>query len=275
MVSTPLSGRLTNRVGPRWLITGAAAILLVTFALLPVASTTVVGAGIGMAAYGFGAWAVNVPQQHRLIALRPSSPALVVALNASALYLGVSLSGLVGAGACRSQASPRCPGWPPRSSPSDSGLRTPASPAPVPPRAGSADGAGSTNVSRPPDPTRQVARQQPDDLPRRRPAGPVGADGARRRAVPHQVPARLRDDRVPFIAIPPPGSRSRRGARWPRSGRKPVAHTITSAGTNRPSGDLRARRPGRTRVPATPRRRAGSARTSAAASRDALAQGLP
>jgi DHA1 family inner membrane transport protein len=99
MVSTPLSGHLTDRVGSRWLITGAAAILLVTFALLPVASTTVVGAGIGMAAYGFGAWAVNVPQQHRLITLRPSSPALVVALNASALYLGVSLSGLVGAGA--------------------------------------------------------------------------------------------------------------------------------------------------------------------------------
>jgi MFS transporter, DHA1 family, inner membrane transport protein len=40
---------------------------------------------------------VVVPQQYRLIAISPTSAPLVIALNASAVYTGVALSGPIGA----------------------------------------------------------------------------------------------------------------------------------------------------------------------------------
>lgn len=52
---------------------------------------------IATAVWGLAAWAVLVPQQHRLIRISPGDSALTVGLNAAALYLAVALSGLTGA----------------------------------------------------------------------------------------------------------------------------------------------------------------------------------
>jgi len=40
-----------------------------------------------------------VPQQHRLISITPSAAPLLLGLNSAALYVGVSMSGLVGGAA--------------------------------------------------------------------------------------------------------------------------------------------------------------------------------
>ncbi len=105
MVGTYLSGRFSDRYGARWVLVGAALLLALDYALLPVTSATLVGAVVAVLAFGLGAWSITVPQQHQLIAMRPRDAAVVVSLNASATYLAVSLAGLVGAGALQVLAS--------------------------------------------------------------------------------------------------------------------------------------------------------------------------
>lgn len=52
---------------------------------------------VPLACCGFAAWMLSVPQQRRLLARRPDAATTVLALNQSALYLGLSLSGVAGA----------------------------------------------------------------------------------------------------------------------------------------------------------------------------------
>jgi predicted MFS family arabinose efflux permease len=73
------------------------AVLAINSALLPLSSAHFATGLVAIAVSGVSGWAIMVPQQHRLIALSPGSAPLVIALNASALYLGVALSGPIGA----------------------------------------------------------------------------------------------------------------------------------------------------------------------------------
>lgn len=50
-----------------------------------------------MACCGFAAWMLSVPQQRRLLAARPDAAAAALGLNQSALYIGLSRSGITGA----------------------------------------------------------------------------------------------------------------------------------------------------------------------------------
>jgi predicted MFS family arabinose efflux permease len=65
-------------------------------ALLPIATVTPIAAGITLFVWGLATWSFNPPVQHRLIELSPGHAGLVLSLNASAIYLGVGLSGIVG-----------------------------------------------------------------------------------------------------------------------------------------------------------------------------------
>lgn len=98
-VGNLVAGKLTDRLGARRVIAVAAMIVAVNYAVLPVASATFVGAVLAMAIYGLTVWSITTPQQHRLIALAPSAASLVISLNASGIYLAVSLSGIIGAAA--------------------------------------------------------------------------------------------------------------------------------------------------------------------------------
>ncbi|WP_020662669.1 MFS transporter [Amycolatopsis benzoatilytica] len=98
-----------GRAADRWGARKPLLIVLVAFTavmvLLPFTATTVAGAGITLFVWGLANWAFSPPLQHRLIELSPGHAGLALSLNASAIYLGVGLSGVVG-GAVLTSAGP-------------------------------------------------------------------------------------------------------------------------------------------------------------------------
>lgn len=95
------SGRLTDAFGSARVVNVAIGVLLVDFALMPLSSRTLPTAVIAIAGWGICGWGMLVPQQHRLIQISPQAAPLTIALNASAIYLAVSASGLIGAAGIR------------------------------------------------------------------------------------------------------------------------------------------------------------------------------
>ena len=95
-VGNSLGGRLTDRFGsqrPLYVIFIVFTVVLVT---LPLTATTTVTAGIVLFVWGLFTWSVNPPIQNWLIELAPTNSGLLLSLNASAIYLGVGLSGVFG-----------------------------------------------------------------------------------------------------------------------------------------------------------------------------------
>ncbi|MFF5991523.1 MFS transporter [Prauserella flavalba] len=91
-----VGGRAADRWGTRRPLYVVVVAITVTLALLPVAATTVAGAATVQFLWGVATWSFNPPVQHRLITLSPAGAGLLLSLNASAIYLGVGLSGVVG-----------------------------------------------------------------------------------------------------------------------------------------------------------------------------------
>ncbi|MEV7091565.1 MFS transporter [Amycolatopsis sp. NPDC051045] len=89
-------GRVTDRWGSRTPLLVVTAATTVVMALLPLTTATPIAAGISLFVWGLATWSFNPPVQHRLIELSPGHAGLVLSLNASAIYLGVGLSGVVG-----------------------------------------------------------------------------------------------------------------------------------------------------------------------------------
>jgi len=94
-----VAGRLTDRLGSRRIINAAIALLVVDFALLPWTSASLATAVPALVVWGLCGWGLLVPQQHRLISITPASAPLLLGLNSAAVYVGVSMSGLVGGAA--------------------------------------------------------------------------------------------------------------------------------------------------------------------------------
>ncbi|TWE20397.1 MFS transporter [Kitasatospora atroaurantiaca] len=87
------SGWLTDRWGAHRTLLLAVGLLAVTLAALTVA-TSIVPVMIVMALNGAAGWAVATPNNHRLTALVPELPSVVISFNSSGIYLGQA----VGAG---------------------------------------------------------------------------------------------------------------------------------------------------------------------------------
>jgi MFS transporter, DHA1 family, inner membrane transport protein len=90
-------GRGSDRWAARYLAgsaLGLMAIALITFPLLLFSQGLV---AVPLACCGFAAWMLSIPQQRRLLTRRPYAASTVLGLNQSALYLGLSLSGITGA----------------------------------------------------------------------------------------------------------------------------------------------------------------------------------
>ncbi|MBP2322684.1 putative MFS family arabinose efflux permease [Kibdelosporangium banguiense] len=96
VLGNSVGGLVTDRFGSRapliWALAGCA----VTMALLPVVASVVVGAIVILVLWGMANWSINPPMQSRLVDLAPDTAGLVLAMNASAIYLGVGLSGVTG-----------------------------------------------------------------------------------------------------------------------------------------------------------------------------------
>jgi predicted MFS family arabinose efflux permease len=93
------AGRLTDRFGNRRIINGTIAIVALDFLLLPFTSASLATAVPALVVWGLCGWGLLVPQQHRLINITPAAGPLVLGLNSAALYIGVSMSGLIGGAA--------------------------------------------------------------------------------------------------------------------------------------------------------------------------------
>ena len=86
LLGNSLGGRLADRFGSRRPL----------LATLPLTAGTLPGAAAALFALGAVGWTGNAPIQSWLIELAPQGGGLVLSLNASAIYLGAGLSGLVG-----------------------------------------------------------------------------------------------------------------------------------------------------------------------------------
>ncbi|MGD9531047.1 MFS transporter [Pseudonocardia sp.] len=96
LAGNALGGRLADRYGSKRPMVASMASFTVLLGLLPFAISTAIGAAVALFLLGAAGWTTNAPVQSRLIALAPDGASLLLALNASAVYLGVGLAGLIG-----------------------------------------------------------------------------------------------------------------------------------------------------------------------------------
>jgi predicted MFS family arabinose efflux permease len=96
VLGNTIGGRVTDRFGTRSPLIVAMSGGIVTMSLLPVVASSVLGAAVILLVWGAATWSFNPPMQSRLVEMSPTTAGLVLAMNASAIYLGVGLSGVAG-----------------------------------------------------------------------------------------------------------------------------------------------------------------------------------
>ncbi len=105
-LGTALSGRAVDRFGALRVLVVALGVIVITEALVPVA-TTAATASLLLFVWGAAGWAFAIPQQYRLLALAPAQPSVAVSLHSSASYLGQAIgAALAGAALGRLGPSP-------------------------------------------------------------------------------------------------------------------------------------------------------------------------
>jgi DHA1 family purine base/nucleoside efflux pump-like MFS transporter len=95
IVGNACGGRATDRFGSIPTIFATMAGFIVMIATLPVTATTAVGAAVALFVWSVFTWSFNPPVQSLLLELAPSG-GLVLSLNASAIYLGMGIAGMLG-----------------------------------------------------------------------------------------------------------------------------------------------------------------------------------
>lgn len=96
IAGTMLGGRATDRWGAVPVLAVSVAGLAVVLGTLPYSRDSLAGAVLAMAAWGLAAMATQPPQQHRLFTIDPGSGPLLLSLNSSATFAGISLGGFLG-----------------------------------------------------------------------------------------------------------------------------------------------------------------------------------
>lgn len=92
-----LVGRIIDKIGSRKAIVTMLIILAVVLALLPWAGAHLWSAVITLAVWGAVGWGLLAPQQYRLVQVAPQTAPVVLGLNTSCTYLGVTAAGVIGA----------------------------------------------------------------------------------------------------------------------------------------------------------------------------------
>lgn len=90
-------GRLIDTIGTRRVMVALLTVLVVDTALIPWTSAHLMTAILATLVFGAAGWGILVPQQHRLVELAPTSAPVVLGLNTSSTYLGVSSAAIIGA----------------------------------------------------------------------------------------------------------------------------------------------------------------------------------
>jgi MFS transporter, DHA1 family, purine base/nucleoside efflux pump len=94
VVGNVWGGRASDRFGAMRTLFAVMGGFVVMIATLPLTATTVVGAALSLFVWSVFTWSFNPPVQTLLLQLAPSG--LVLSLNASAIYFGVALAGVLG-----------------------------------------------------------------------------------------------------------------------------------------------------------------------------------
>lgn len=90
-------GSGSDRWVARHVADGALVLLALSLIIFPLVLSSGGLVAVPLACCGFAAWMLSIPQQRRLLSQRPDAATAAVGLNQSALYLGLSLSGITGA----------------------------------------------------------------------------------------------------------------------------------------------------------------------------------
>jgi predicted MFS family arabinose efflux permease len=96
-----MSGRLSDRFGPHRLVVVFLVTLIVIQLVLPLVTITIIGGAIILLLWGMSFALLFIPQQQRLLNITPEHANVILALNNSALYLGIAGGAAVGGLALR------------------------------------------------------------------------------------------------------------------------------------------------------------------------------
>ncbi len=99
VVGNAFGGYGADRWGPVRTIVVSLVITGIALVVLPLAAISVLGAAAALIVWGVAAWMFTAPQQHRLLALTPKTPGVILSLNSSATYIamggGAAIGGVV------------------------------------------------------------------------------------------------------------------------------------------------------------------------------------
>ncbi|SFU54912.1 Predicted arabinose efflux permease, MFS family [Methylobacterium sp. 174MFSha1.1] len=95
-IGNGLSGWLADRWGANRTVATSLIVVTGILAVFPSVATTLPGALFGVAVWNGAGWLLLPAQQHRLLSATPQVGQILVSLNASALYLGIGVAGLLG-----------------------------------------------------------------------------------------------------------------------------------------------------------------------------------
>lgn len=96
-ITNLVTGRLSDAIGSRKIIFGLLTVLALVMAALPTAGAHLRTAVIALAIWGSAAWGLLAPQQHRLVTEAPHIAPVVLGLNTSFTYFGITAAGVIGA----------------------------------------------------------------------------------------------------------------------------------------------------------------------------------
>lgn len=96
LIGNAVGGVAADRYGPARTVTIALTALAATLIALAAASTDLIAALAVMLAWGVVGWAWIPPQQHRMLEGRGAAAPAALALNGSAIYLGIAAAGGLG-----------------------------------------------------------------------------------------------------------------------------------------------------------------------------------
>lgn len=101
-ISNLLAGRLIDTIGSRKVLVTMMALVFANFVLLPWTGASLWTAIPAVLFWGACGWGSSVPQQHRIVGIAPQIAPIVLGLNNSAVFLGTTAAGIVGAAAIES-----------------------------------------------------------------------------------------------------------------------------------------------------------------------------
>lgn len=91
-----IGGYGTDRWGAVRILFMALVLLTATAFLLPWSAVSVFGITITIIVWGIAGWMIVPPQQHRVMALAPSSSTILLSLNGSVIYIGIGTGAALG-----------------------------------------------------------------------------------------------------------------------------------------------------------------------------------